>query len=538
MRMAPESSTQANSHEDDLRVLASIGRLLATQSGQHQILTEVLKELDDKLGMIRGTVMILSPDGSELCVEAAPSIPSDAHRDFRYRRGEGIVGNVVHTGQPAIIPQIFAEPKFTNRLYERQRDEESEYAFICVPISVGAEVVGTLSVDIPIDDLDQLQTGHLQSGLAEQLQERCRFLEIVASMVGYDVKSRRVEETQRQLLEAENLRLRDALKERFRPENIIGNSHRMREIYLRIHQVATTSTTVLIRGESGTGKELVASAIHYNSFLAEKPYVKVNCAALSEGLLESELFGHEQGSLTGSPVHRIGKIEEADGGTLFLDEIGEFSPALQVKLLRLLQEREFERIGGSDPLKANVRIVAATSRDLELLVETDTFRQDLYYRINVFPIFLPSLRERKDDILLLADHFVAKFAQKLSKEVRRISTSAINMMLAYHWPGNVRELENCIEYAVLLTRDGVVHGHSLPPTLQLPSTDETVNRGSLKARVAILERDMIVDALKACGGSVNTAARQLGITPRMVRYKIKKLRIDYLQFMRRKGQAE
>jgi Nif-specific regulatory protein len=529
--MAAEGSTQISSHEEDLRVLALIGRLLSTQSGQRQILSEVLRELEDKLGMIRGTVMILTPDCSELCVEAAPSIPSAAHRDFRYRRGEGVIGQVVETGQSAIIPEIFAEPRFTNRLYDRRRDEDSEYAFICVPISLGAEVVGTLSVDLPMGNGNRLEG---DSTPAEQLEERCRFLEIVASMIAYDVKSRRAEETRRQKLEVENIRLRDALKERFRPENLIGNSHAMREICLRIDQVATTSTTVLIRGDSGTGKELVASAIHYKSLQAEKPFVKVGCTALQEVLLESELFGHKKGSINGAQSTRVGRIEEAEGGTLFLDEIADFSLAIQVKLLRLLQDREFERLGSNEMLKANVRIIAATTRDLESLVEAGVFRQDLYYRINVFPIFLPPLVERQDDILLLADYFVAKYAQKAQKEVRRISTSAINMMLAYHWPGNVRELENCIEYAVLLSSDGVVHGYDLPPSLQLPSTEETVNRGSLKARVEILERDMIVDALKACGGSVNTAARQLGITPRMVRYKIKKLRIDYQQFLRRK----
>ena len=222
---------------------------------------------------------------------------------------------------------------------------------------------------------------------------------------------------------------------------------------MKIHQVAASDTTVLIRGESGTGKELVASAIHYTSPRAKKPFVKVNCAALNENLLESELFGHEKGAFTGASVRRAGRLEEAEGGTLFLDEIGDFSPAIQVKLLRVLQEREFERVGSNQTLKANVRIIAATNQDLEARSSEGQFRQDLYYRINVFPIMLPPLRERKDDILLLADHFVAKYAKKMGKDVRRISTPAINMMLAYHWPGNVRELENCIEYAVLLSND-------------------------------------------------------------------------------------
>ena len=380
--------------------------------------------------------------------------------------------------------------------------------------------MGTLSVDLPVQE-------------PAQLAERSRLLGIVASMIAFDVKARRGEALQQQKLDAENLRLRSALEERFRPENIIGNSHVMRSVYLQIHQVAAADTTVLVRGESGAGKELVATAIHYGGPRSHKPFVKVNCAALSEGLLESELFGHEKGAFTGALYQRIGRIEEAEGGTLFLDEIGDFSPAIQVKLLRSLQEREFERVGSNKTLRADVRVIAATNQDLEAQVEAGAFRQDLYYRINVFPIRLPPLRDRKDDILLLADHFVAKYAKKMGKEVRRISTPAINMMFAYHWPGNVRELENCIEYAVLLTSDGVIHGQNLPPTLQMPEVAEIAQAGALKTRMDLVAKDMMVDALKASDGNIAEAARQLGLTPRMVRYKLRKLGIDYRQFVKR-----
>ncbi len=330
---------------------------------------------------------------------------------------------------------------------------------------------------------------------------------------------------QRQNLEEENLRLRIALQEQFRPENIIGNSHVMRDVYLRIHQVASANTTVLLRGEPGTGKELVASTIHYSSPRADKPFVKVNCSALNENLLESELFGNEKGAFAGILYRRTGRIEEAGGGTLFLDEIGNFPPAVQVKLLRVLQEHEFERLGSEQTINADIRVIAATSRDLEAAVEAGAFRQDFYYRINVFPIFLPPLRERQDDILLLADYFAAKYSRQTGKEIRRISTPAINMMFAYHWPGNVRELENCIEYAIQLSSDDVIHAHNLPPTLQMPQASDLASAGSLKERVKLLEKDMITDALKSTQGNISTAARQLGITPRMVRYKMKKLGI-------------
>ena len=510
VKTRPPNREHTERYEEDLEVLASVGQLLATQSGQRQMLTAVLDELEAKLGMIRGTIMLLSSDGSELFVEVARDVPHEEREGLRYRRGEGIVGGVVQTGRAAIIPRISQEPRFTDRIHKRHQADKADGSFLCVPIAVGSEVVGTLSVDLPVQQL-------------AQLQGRSRLLGIVANMIAYDVKSRRIDALQRQHLEAENLRLRSALQEQFRPENILGNSNTMRDVYLKIHQVAASDTTVLIRGESGTGKELVASAIHYSSPRSQKPLVKVNCAALNEALLESELFGHEKGAFTGALYAREGRMEEAEGGTLFLDEVGDFSPTTQVKLLRVLQEREFERVGSNKTVKADVRIIAATNQDLEARIESSQFRQDLYYRINVFPIFLPPLGERKDDILLLADHFVARYAKKMGKQVRRISTPAINMMFAYHWPGNVRELENCIEYAVLLSNDGVIHGHNLPPTLQLPEPLEVADGGLLKARVRVLEKDMLVDALKSSAGNVTAAARQLGITPRMVRYKLKTL---------------
>jgi Nif-specific regulatory protein len=329
-------------------------------------------------------------------------------------------------------------------------------------------------------------------------------------------------ERERARLTEENVRLRDALGERLRPENIIGDSRPMRDLYARISQVASTDTTVLIRGESGTGKELVASAIHYASPRAARPFVRVNVAALGESLLESELFGHEKGAFTGALQSRIGRLEEAQGGTLFLDEVGDFSPIAQVKLLRVLQEREFERVGSNRTIRVDVRIVAATNRDLESAVATGSFRHDLYYRVNVFPLHLPALSTRRADILLLANHFAAKFAARMGKSINRISTPAIEALMAYHWPGNVRELENAIEHAVLLASDGVIFEHNLPPTLQLPRSTSTPEP-SLAQRVEALERDMIQDALKRTSGNVAAAARELGLTARVTRYKLKTL---------------
>jgi Nif-specific regulatory protein len=510
-------------HELELDSLYKISQVLATgnrQKNLRHVLEEVLEVLHTELGMNRGTIMLLSPDAKELMTEVAHNLSQQQLRAIRYRMGEGITGRVVQTGKPAIVPKVSQEPLFLDKLHKRKAITKDEISFICVPIAIGSEVVGALSADRVFDQ-------------SVALNEDLRLLTIVASMIANDVKGRRVAQAKRQQLEEENVRLRNELEDRFRPENIVGNSGAMREVYRAIHQVAPSDTTVLIRGESGTGKELVAHAIHYSSPRAKGPFVKVNCAALSEGLLESELFGHEKGAFTGAIQARKGRLEEADGGTLFLDEIGDFSPGIQVKLLRVLQERQYERVGSNKPLKANVRIVTATNRDLEKAMENGSFRQDLYYRVNVFPIFLPALRDRKDDILLLADFFIERYARKMGKDVRRITTPAINMMVMYHWPGNVRELENSIERAVLLSSDGVIHGHHLPPTLQTSDASDTVGVGSMEQRVSMFERDLIVDALKRCDGNISAAAKDLGTTQRVVGYKIKQLGVDFHRYKTR-----
>ncbi len=508
-----------NLHKHELAALYAIARILATRSGQREMLLEILGVLEKELQMLRGTIMILSLDGNELIVEAAGNLPSDNQQDVRYSLGEGITGTVLQTGQSAIVPKVSQEPRFCDRLHQRWLEVDGEWSFICVPISLGAEVVGTLSVDMPYEE-------------SNDLEEKKQILSIVASMLAHDIRTRRSVKLEREAFEAERTRLNNALEERYRPENIIGNSKPMRDVYTLIHQVANSDTTVLITGESGTGKELVAAAIHYSSPRAHKPFVRVNCAAMNENLLESELFGHVRGSFTGAVNDRMGHIQQADGGTLFLDEIGDFSPSTQVKLLRVLQEKEFQPVGSNQTLKVNVRVITATNRDLGKLVQSNQFRLDLYYRINVFPIHLPTLRDRKDDVLLLANNFVEKYAQKMAKNIKRITTQAINMMMAYHWPGNVRELENCIEHAVLLSSDEVIHGHNLPPTLQTPELSGTKPKGTMKTRISTLETDMIVDSLKRSHGNMAAAARELGITSRMIRYKIKNLNIDYARYFK------
>jgi Nif-specific regulatory protein len=499
-------------HVRQIEALFHISKLIATRRDQQEMFRDILDVLERRLGLAHGILMLTTPDGRELVIEALRSDGS-ARAGATYRWGEGITGRVLKHGYPVVVPDVSEEPLFKGRIHGHSPGKLAGVGFVCVPIILGNETVGTLSVDVPSKTME--------------LEEVRTLLCIVGGIIAHDISQRRVARMEKQVLEEENLRLRHTLQDRFRPTNIIGDSHEMREVFCRIHLVAAQNTTVLIRGESGTGKELVASAIHYSSPRAEGPFVKVNCAVLSSTLLESELFGHEAGAFTGAQETRKGRIEEANGGTLFLDELGDFSPAVQLKLLRVIQEREFERVGSNRAIRVDVRIIAATNRNLEAMVEAGTFRQDLYYRINVFAVNLPPLRTRRSDILLLANHFVRKYTALMNRPVDRISTPAIQMLMAYHWPGNVRELENCIEHALVMCQNGVIHGRDLPPTLQMPLSSGVKTAGNLCSAVDLLERDMITDALKRTRGNVSAAARELGITARMVRYKIGKLGIPY-----------
>ncbi|OGK91257.1 MAG: hypothetical protein A2W08_11670 [Candidatus Rokubacteria bacterium RBG_16_73_20] len=324
-----------------------------------------------------------------------------------------------------------------------------------------------------------------------------------------------------QRLLGENRELRAALQERHRVEGILGDSGRMQEVLSLVRRVAASDATVLIRGESGTGKELIAKAIHYASRRAEGPLVRVNCAALPETLLESELFGHEKGAFTGAQATRRGRFELAHGGSLFLDEIGDLPPHLQVKLLRVLQEREIERVGSSRPIPVDVRLLAATHRDLEALVKAGSFREDLYYRINVVTLAVPPLRERREDIPLLLDHFLSKFARANGKTIRGLTREARDTLLRYDYPGNVRELENLMERAVVLTRDEVIGRADLPLSVR-DAEPESGEATGLPAAVEGLERRMIRDALARADGVQTRAAELLGISERVLRYKLRK----------------
>ncbi|HKQ76214.1 MAG TPA: nif-specific transcriptional activator NifA [Blastocatellia bacterium] len=497
-----------------LTALLEVSQALGSTLDTRAAVEKVLEILDRELGMKRGAIAVLEGEGV-LKIQYAYGLSEGERQRGRYKVDEGITGKVVASGRPIIVPQVSREPLFLYRT--RKRSPDKEESFICVPIKDRRKTIGALSITYPFKQ-------------NRNYEDSVQLLTIVTSMISQSLRLGQLVEQERAQLQDENALLKRELQQKYDFRNIIGTSKEMRDVYEQVAQVAHTGTTVLIRGESGTGKELVAHAIHYNSPRSSKPFVKVNCAALPESLIESELFGHEKGAFTGAVARKRGRFELAEGGTLFLDEIGDLSPAMQVKLLRVLQEREFERVGGTETLKVNVRLIAATNVDLEQAVSDGRFRSDLYYRLNVFSIYLPPLRERKTDILLLADHFLEKYGGQNGKRIKRISTPAIDMLMSYHWPGNVRELENVVERATLVCEGNVIHGYNLPPTLQTAEGSGTVTKMSLDQAVSSFEKDLIQDALKTARGNRARAARLLDTTERILGYKVKKYEIDCRRF--------
>lgn len=497
---------------DDLLCLYEITRELASEAELRVSLGKILAILSQRKGLNNGAVTIINPLTGQIETEVAHGITVEARRKGTYRIGEGITGRVVASGAPMVVPQISKEPLFLNRTSSRERNSDS-LSFICVPIRRGADTIGALSVD-----------REYRAGV--EFDQDLRFLTILSGLIAQTVKRVQLVNQERQRLEQENSQLRRELSEKYRVSSILSNSSRMQEVLEMLHRVAASNATVLLRGESGTGKSMVARAVHHNSKRADGPFITVNCSALPENLLESELFGHERGAFTGAHEARKGRFELAEGGTLFLDEIGELSTAVQVKLLSVVQDREFQRLGGTRSIKCDVRLITATNKDLEQAVADGSFREDLYYRLNVFPIYLPPLRERRTDIMLLAEFFLEKYAAENEKKIRRISTPAIDLLTQYHWPGNVRELQNCMERAVLICDEDAIKSYHLPPTLQSSDSLREVSPSSFTAAVESFERELIIDALKKSDGNQTKAAALLETSLRIVNYKIKKYAIE------------
>jgi len=517
IKMIPDSKVSREIKE--LTLLFEISTKLSEALDFKAVLQPILRMTTEHMGILRSSLTILNRQKEEIAIEEAYGLRPEEQAKGKYRLGEGITGKVFETGHPAIIPRISEEPLFLDRTGSRKKLNKNDLSFVCVPIKIGSEVIGTLSAD-----------RFFQKGAV--LEEDIRLLTIIASIISQAVRLRQQAQEEVEKIREENQRLQDELKTRYKPKAIVGNSKSMQNVYALIEKVCRTNATVLILGESGVGKERVAHAIHYNSDRAEKPFIKVNCAVLPESLVESELFGHEKGAFTGAVGARQGRFEMAHGGTIFLDEIGDLPLVVQTKLLRILQEKEFERVGGNHTLKTDVRVITATNRNLEGLIEEGKFREDLYYRLNTFPVVVPPLRQRQTDIMLLTDHFVEKYSREYGKHITRISTTATEMLTSYHWPGNVRELENCLERAIILSSDGVIHGYLLPPNLQKSDSVPLEKTGSYQSRITGLEKEMIIEELKRCKGQMAKAARTLGITERMMGLRVARYGIDLGQIKR------
>lgn len=530
----------------ELVTIYEISKILGSSLDLSGTLREVLNVLVIHLETRRGLLSLMHESG-ELHLVSAVGLSDDEFRRGRYRVGEGITGKIFQTGTPSVVSDISQEPLFLARTGPRESADGKNIAFVGVPIKAARETLGVLCIDRVVADGKR------------SFDDDVRFLTMVANLIGQTVRLYRSINAERSMLLEEKRLLKKELRGKYSLDNVIGISKAMQEVFAEVHQSAPSRSTMLLRGESGTGKEVIARAIHYLSPRKDGPFIKLNCAALSETLLESELFGHEKGAFTGAQSERKGRFEMAHGGTLFLDEIGEISPAFQAKLLRVLQEREFERVGGSRSIKVDVRLITATNRDLEKAVIKGDFRADLYYRINVVSIFIPPLRERREDIPYLVEHFLEKFRLENHRPLT-MSPQALNVMVNCFWPGNVRELENCVERTATMVRGDLINevhfscqqNKCLTQYLHEPVHAEAfaasgpIEYAAARGKAVIpiketlpssapeqaptTERERLIWALEQCGWVQAKAARALNISPRQMGYALQKYNIEVKKF--------
>jgi Nif-specific regulatory protein len=529
-----------------LVTIYEISKILGSSLDLSKTLREVLKVLATHLETRRGMISLMQESG-ELHLVSAVGITDEEFHLRRLRARDGVTGKIFHSGMPVVVGDISKEPLLLARAGPSESTDQKKIAFIGVPIKAARETLGVLSIDRVVDRR------------ARSFDDDVRFLSMVSNLIGQTVRLYRNITAERSVLLEEKRRLKKELRGKYSLDNVIGISKAMQEVFAEVHQSAPSRSTMLLRGESGTGKEVIARAIHYLSPRKNGPFIKLNCAALSETLLESELFGHEKGAFTGAQSERKGRFEMAHGGTLFLDEIGDISPAFQAKLLRVLQEREFERVGGSRSIKVDVRLITATNRDLEKAVANGNFRADLYYRINVVSIFIPPLRERREDIPYLVEHFLEKFRRENHRELT-ISPEALNIMTNCFWPGNVRELENCVERTSTMMTSNVIDevhvscqkNKCLTQFLHEPLQGELMLASGLNGHVPAngktviqikevpmgdaveqppaSERERLIWALEQCGWVQAKAARVLNISPRQMGYALQKFNIEVKKF--------
>jgi Nif-specific regulatory protein len=512
-----DAEPRASSYEEprELSLVREISQLLAERADLHAALKQVVQQLalQSRLGIAGAMVHLPGRQGEQADISAADGSIVSRPRGAAATDAVSLAGQVVQNGRPVIVSR-FARTSAAH--LTPGSSAPRDLSLVAAPIALGGRAAGAVLVEFIYER-------------ERDLHRALGYVTLLASTIALAVAGSR-QTLERQRVRDETSDLRNRILEQADFPRLVGTSAPLGEVQTQVAQVASADTTVLLRGESGTGKGLIAQAIHHNSPRARKPFVTVSCAALPADLIESELFGYEAGAFTGAHTAKRGRLELANGGTLFLDEVGELTPAVQVKLLRVLQQREFERLGGTQTIALNVRVLAATNRNLEKAITAGEFREDFYYRLNVFSIFVPPLRDRKADILLLADHFLERFAREHGKTVRRISTPAIDMLASYHWPGNVRELSNAIERAVVLCDGGVVHAHHLPPTLQTAESSNTGTNQSLDEIVAAVEKDALQDALKQARGNRALAARLLRTTRRIFNYKVRNYGIDWRRF--------
>lgn len=536
-------SVSPNPGDVELVTIYEISKILSSSLDLEKSMYEVLNVLEVHLGLQRGMVTLLD-DSGELKIAAARGLSAEERRRIQVTISEGILGKIVKSGVPAVVPNVAKEPTPPFSLPSIEPADGERISFIGVPIKSSRHSFGVLNVE-----------RKYKSAIA--FQRDIRFLAMVANLIGQTVRLHQAVQTDRSRLMEEKHRLQKELEDKSRPENVIGRSKRMGEIFAEVKHAASSNSTILLRGESGTGKEVVARAIHFASRRKDKPFIKVNCAALSDSLIESELFGHEKGSFTGALRDHKGRFEQADGGTLFLDEIGDVSPSFQAKLLRVLQEREFERVGGTRTISVDVRLICATNRDLEEMVSKGQFRADLYYRINVVSIFLPPLRERREDIPDLVWHFLNKFNLANGRDLS-ISPEAMEVLKSCAWPGNVRELENCVERTALMARCSMIADNDVPcqrnqclstllwrarikpidiPVVTSPAATPPQRAGRDDAAIAAADsgqaesqRERLIKAMEKAGWVQAKAARMLNLTPRQICYALKKHGIEVRRF--------
>jgi len=492
----------------ELVVLNEISHLISDSRGNIvKALEKSLTTLTHELHLENSVIYRLEDE--ELNIYAAPNFNKHQKLIASYRFGEGATGLAAQTKEPIVVENIHNDLIFLNKTGNKNSEMLS---YVAVPMVVEDEVIGVLAANLTKQTL-------------MNFEQAIQILTIASSLFGQSINSHMIVEREKERL--------NELKQYYKMEwdakvhnfgDFVGNSPKMKQVFQIVERIAQSNVTILVRGETGTGKELVAAAVHKRSKRADEPFVKLNCAAISDTLLESELFGHEKGAFTDAKEMRKGRFELADGGTLFLDEIGDISASAQVKLLRVLQEREFERVGGSKTVKVNVRLVAATNRNLEEMVKDGEFREDLYYRLNVIPINLPPLRERGEDIRLLVNFFLER-SVKNHKKLVTISDEAMDILMQYPWPGNVRELENTIERIVLMGSEEGVSASDMQlllPALKQQEKNKTLSNAPMEGTLEDIEKEAIIQALDQCDGNSKEAAEILGITARQIGYKVKK----------------